>query len=650
MPSPALRILGVILATGLAQAGDGLPPLRRTVASGQWSDPKVWEGGIAPKPGDRVQIRTGHAISYDLQTDKPFRSIHVAGRLGFVPSKTTRLDVGLIKIQAGDDASESGAGCEAHAMRPAPHAERPALEVGTPEHPISPDHTATIRLWAVPGLDPEETPAIVCCGGRMDLHGTPMSRTWVKLGKTAAKGVASIDLAEPVPGWKPGDRVIVTATLRQVVLDKGDVPSLKARAQTEERTVVAIHGTTLTVDRPLRFQHLGEGDFRGEVANLSRNVVIESAAPAIDSKRGHTMYHRHSAGSISYAEFRHLGKPGKLGKYSLHFHRVRDTMRGSSVVGASIWDSGNRWITVHGTDFLVIRDCVGYQSRGHGFFLEDATETGNLLDRNLAVQSLNGQPLPDQVLPFDRNEGAGFWWANQGNAFTRNVAAECDQYGFRYDFQADGGFDPAIAMPDGAGGMLTRDVRTVPLLRFEGNESHAQRRYGVNLGGGPGDGAKGGVGGVGPDDAHPSLVRGLKVWDAHWALTAATPGLLLDDVTLAETDFALWRPRYDRQSHRDVKLVRAVWPASDEQGTVPDSRAYPRPLTPRDDRPPVAIVLGRRGTTLHGVAFDDGAIRSVVADGREARLTRIQPGLVDWEIEHAGPSDLVAVKAVDGRP
>ena len=103
------------------------------------------------------------------------------------------------------------------------------------------------------------------------------------------------------------------------------------------------------------------------------------------------MYHRHSSGSISFAEFRHLGKTGNLGKYSLHFHRVGDTMRGSSVVGASIWDSGNRWITIHGTNFLCVRDCVGYRSVGHGFFLEDGTEVDNILDGNLAVQACQGR-------------------------------------------------------------------------------------------------------------------------------------------------------------------------------------------------------------------------------------------------------------------
>ncbi len=101
-----------------------------------------------------------------------------------------------------------------------------------------------------------------------------------------------------------------------------------------------------------------------------------------------------------------------LGKYSLHFHLVGASMRGSSVIGASIWDSGNRWITIHGTDYLVVRDCVGYRSVGHGFYLEDGSEAYNVLDRNLAVQAFAGKPLPAQFLPFDHNDGAGFWWAN----------------------------------------------------------------------------------------------------------------------------------------------------------------------------------------------------------------------------------------------
>ena len=81
------------------------------------------------------------------------------------------------------------------------------------------------------------------------------------------------------------------------------------------------------------------------------------------------MYHRDSEGSIAYAEFRHLGKEGVKGRYPIHFHLVGATMRGASVIGASIWDSGNRWVTVHGTNELIVRDCVGYRRSVTASFL-----------------------------------------------------------------------------------------------------------------------------------------------------------------------------------------------------------------------------------------------------------------------------------------
>src|SRR5207245_55031 len=140
------------------------------------------------------------------------RSIHVAGTLRFPTDRDTRLDVGLIKIQPGDDAGENGFDCDAHAMEPVEGQPRPALEVGTPERPISAGHTALIRLTYVNGLDKQSCPAIICCGGRMDFHGAPLSRSWVKLGATAKKGDGTVTLAEPVTGWKAGDRIIVTMT------------------------------------------------------------------------------------------------------------------------------------------------------------------------------------------------------------------------------------------------------------------------------------------------------------------------------------------------------------------------------------------------------------------------------------------------------
>ncbi len=499
----------------------------------------------------------------------------------------------------------------------------PTLEVGTPDRPIARVHTARIRLTSIPGLDPDECPAIVCCGGRMDFHGAELGRSWVKLGETAAKGSTTVVIAEPVTGWRVGDRVIITATTRQRVADQAEVPSVRARPQTEERTIRAFDGVRLTLDAPLVFDHAAHGKDRGEVANLSRNVVVESASPT--GNRGHTMYHRHSTGSISYAEFRHLGKTGKLGKYSLHFHRVADTMRGTSVVGASIWDSGNRWITIHGTNFLAVRDCVGYGSTGHGFFLEDGTEVDNILDGNLAVQACEGSPLPGQALAFDRNEGAGFWWANSRNALMRNVAVECDQYGFRYDAPAVAGFDSVLTVRGSDDVRRPMDIRTLPFLRFEDNEAHTQRRYGFNLGGGPGNGSQGGVGGVGPDRRHPFAIRGLRVWDAHWAVALAPPSVLIDGMNIASSDFGLWRPRYQGHAYRKLTMYQTGWAFYDESGRRPDPKVFPSPLEPIDDRPPVTIITriirGRdRRLVVQGVAADDGTIRSVLVNGLPAQL------------------------------
>jgi hypothetical protein len=527
-PSPAGKSGGA--------AREELPAVLRSAASGLWSAPATWEGGKVPGPGARVLIREGHRVVYDLNTDRAVRAVNIAGTLTFATDRDTRLDVGLIKIQPGEDYSEEGFDCTAHAGPPDPGKARPALEVGSPDRPIAADHTARIRLVYFPGMDKDSCPAIVCCGGRMDFHGAPMSRTWVRLGASVKPGDTDVTLDQPVQGWRVGDRVIVTATQHSY---------RAAEPFTEERTVTAVAGTKVTLDRPLKHAHLGEADYRGEVANLSRNVIVESAEPA--GVRGHTMYHRHSAGSIRYAEFRHLGKKGVLGRYALHYHLVGDTMRGSSVVGASIWDSDNRWLTIHGTNYLVVRDCVGYRSIGHGYFFEDGTEVFNVLDRNLAVGARRGKALPKQALPFDQNDGAGFWWANSLNTFTRNVATANDQYGFRYEATPTSRLKLLLRVQQADGSFRPVDIRTLPFVRFEGNEAHSSvGLYGVNLGEG--------VNRVGPDARHPFIVRDLKIWDIHYAFRPQVPSLLAENVSIHKAAYGVYHPNYDHHVYRNLVI------------------------------------------------------------------------------------------------
>jgi hypothetical protein len=606
----------------------------QSAKSGAWSDAATWQGGKRPAAGSKVLIRTGHAVVFDAN-GATVRSLHISGTLSFAPDRNTSLDVGLIRIQAGDGTDESGFDCDAHVDAPKPGEPRPALLVGTPEQPVAADATARIRLVWFEGLDKQSCPAIVCCGGRMDFHGAAMNRTWVKLGAPVKAGDSTVALAEPVTGWRPGDRVILTATTRQNKLKKTfTAPSLRDHGQTEERIIKSIEASKIVLDAPVKFDRVCDGDYRGEIANLSRNVVVESADPA--KARGHTMYHRDSAGSISYAEFRHLGIPGVLGRYSLHYHLCGDTMRGSSVIGASIWDSGNRWLTIHGTNHLVVRDCVGYQSRGHGFFLEDGTEVFNVLDRNLAVQAFTTDPLPKQVIPFDKNDGSGFWWANCLNTFSRNVAAECDEYGYFFQAAKTKDFDPELNIRQPDGTRKKTDIRTLPFVRFEDNESHCQRRHAFNLGGGVPFGEPN-VGGVGPDRRHPFVIRNFRVWNVHWAIHPVAPSLLIDGFDVFNAEYGVWRPVYHDHAYRDVRM-KNVNPdlrfAFAEAGASPLDK-YPGTLSPVDDLPPSTVITHVRqlpgGKLLvRGTTSDNGEVKSVSVNGRPA--VSLRSDFAEWEI------------------
>ena len=538
-------VLALLFIAGWAATGGDATKSVRSARSGNWSAPDTWEGGRMPAAGSRVLIRSPHVVRYDVASTAVIRLIHIAGTLTFAHDRDTRLEVGLIRIQTGDDLSEEGFDCAFH-LDVDETAPRPALLVGTPDQPIDATRTARIRLHHLRGMDPQSCPAIVCCGGQMDYHGAPLNRTWLSLDTAASKGTTVIRLSEAPKGWKIGDHVILTATRGNFESGVTRRPGkAKSSPETEERVIKAIDGTRLTLDRPLAHNHAVADGFRGAVANLSRNVVVESADPG--GVRGHTMYHRKSAGAISYAEFRHLGKENVLGRYPIHYHRVGNTMRGSYVIGASIWDSHNRWVTVHGTNYLVVRDCVGYQSVGHGYYLENGSEILNVFDRNLAVQAFAGKKLPSQALPFDENEGAGFWWANSYNAFVNNLTCENDRYGYRFEATESRAMKMSqpIYFPDGS--RVQCDLRALPFVRFENNESHADGRYGFNLGEG--------VENVGPSPRRPFIIRKMKIWETHYAFRPDSPAVLVEDMTIKHCEYGVYHPNYNRHVYRNLHLI-----------------------------------------------------------------------------------------------
>src|SRR4051794_4921003 len=110
-PTPMIAAAFLLAWSGAVSSGlqaAEAPGLVRSVRNGPWSASGTWEGGRVPAAGSRVQVRQGHTVIYDMNSDRIIRSLHVAGTLRFAHDKTTRLDVGLIKIQPGEDAGEEG--------------------------------------------------------------------------------------------------------------------------------------------------------------------------------------------------------------------------------------------------------------------------------------------------------------------------------------------------------------------------------------------------------------------------------------------------------------------------------------------------------------------------------------------------------------
>ncbi len=78
-----------------------------------------------------------------------------------------------------------------------------------------------------------------------------------------------------------------------------------------------------------------------------------------------------------------------------------DTMKGSYVRGASIWDSANRFITVHSTQHITLSDNVGFGAIGHGFFMETGDEVHVTWERNLGIGVIVRFPVAqgEEIIP-----------------------------------------------------------------------------------------------------------------------------------------------------------------------------------------------------------------------------------------------------------
>ena len=389
----------------------------------RWSDAATWPDRRVPRAGDKVTIPAGKEVVLDV-SPPALGSLTIDGKLSFADTRDVELTTEWIVL----------------------HGE---LEIGTAARP----HTrkATITLTnTVPDEEPMKDMGdrgIMIMGGTLNLHGD-RTHAWTKLAQTAGAGSSSIQVLD-ASGWRVGDEIVLAST------------DFDPR-QAERRTISAIKGNTITLDKKLDYMHFGKITFdvdqRGEVGLLTRNIRLQASADAEQSFfGGHVMAMGTSKMFVESVEFNRMGQNLTLARYPIHWHLVGDA-KGQYIRNAAIHDTYNRCVTVHGTNNLQVENNVTYNTVGHCFFLEDGIETGNQYVRNLAIQTkchtskpcdptnlapfgatagtnfnTTGQESKDVLIPSD-NTVSSFWITNPENTYRDNVAAGSDATGFWFAF------------------------------------------------------------------------------------------------------------------------------------------------------------------------------------------------------------------------
>lgn len=182
------------------------------------------------------------------------------------------------------------------------------MEVGTETFPYTSKLMITMHSnVSAPYLPIYGNKVIGVRFSQIEIHGIVRDVVWTHLSATVNAGDTQITLNEDID-WAVGEEIVIATT------------SFK-NTESEQRTITAVSGRILTLDKALKYKHLGvvatygsyEMPMRGEVGLLTRNLVYRGD-PATSSKNlygAHIMIHspgdESSIGRIEYLEMRDVG-------------------------------------------------------------------------------------------------------------------------------------------------------------------------------------------------------------------------------------------------------------------------------------------------------------------------------------------------------
>jgi cell migration-inducing and hyaluronan-binding protein len=264
---PAFLVVSVFTVLGVQEG--------RAQPAGQslWSDPATWPNSKVPVAGDKVVIAKDKNVILDV-SPPALGGLSIDGKLSFSNTADLELTTEWIML----------------------HGE---LAIGSESAPQT--RKATITL--TDNVKGEDVMAgmgdrgIMISGGTLNLHGD-RTNAWTKLSATANAGSTSIQVLNAA-GWRVGDEIVLAST---------DYDPRQA----EVRTVTAVSGNTLTLDKPLDYMHFGKITFdvdqRGEVGLLTRNIKIQASADAEESFfGGHIMAMPSSKMYVEGVELHRMG-------------------------------------------------------------------------------------------------------------------------------------------------------------------------------------------------------------------------------------------------------------------------------------------------------------------------------------------------------
>ncbi|HEY4363809.1 MAG TPA: G8 domain-containing protein, partial [Bryobacteraceae bacterium] len=284
---PALLGLGGYAALRAAQQKAFTP-----AAAKRWSEAATWPDKKVPAKGALVTIAQDMNVVLDVIPPE-LNGLTINGKLSFADTKDIELTTEWIMV----------------------HGE---LEIGTEKAPHTRKATITftnnVKDEDISGGGPtgKVDRGIMLMGGTLNLHGD-RTNSWTKLSSTANAGATSIQVLNAA-GWRVGDEIVLAST---------DYDPRQA----ERRTISAVSGNTITLDKKLDYMHFGKITFdvdeRGEVGLLTRNIKLQASADAEQSfYGGHVMAMVGSKMFVEGVELNRMGQNMTLARYPIHWHLI----------------------------------------------------------------------------------------------------------------------------------------------------------------------------------------------------------------------------------------------------------------------------------------------------------------------------------------